>query len=371
VTSRPDVLVIGAGVIGAAVAWELAAAGAHVRVLDMRRPAAGATQASAGMLAPYIEGHGSEALSTLGQRSLDAYDAFIDRVAADAGRRPLYNREGTLEVARDDAHAARLRASADALAGRVETRWLEGAALAAAEPLLGPGAVGALLVPCHGFVGAADLSEALVAAARAHGAIVHCDSRVHRISDAGGGLIAVASDRETFTAERVVMAAGSWSGQILVDGAAPAPVRPVRGQLLQLALPNQPLPRIVWGADCYLVPWPGGEVLVGATVEDAGFDERTTVAGVAALIEAACALVPALKDAAFTAARVGLRPGGPDDLPIVGTSSVLPGLVYATAHYRNGVLLAPLTAQLVRGLVMNAPADPALGHLSPARAGRL
>lgn len=358
--------------IGAAVAWELAASGARVRVIDMRGPAGGATQASAGMLAPYIEGHGSEALASLGQRSLDAYDTFIERVTADAGRRPLYDRRGTLEVARDEPHAARLRASRASLAAAgVEAHWLEGGALAAAEPLLGAGALGALLVPIHGFSGASDLTETLLAAARARGALVEPVGAARRISKAGGGRLTVDSDRGSLSADRVVLAAGSWSGQVQVDDAQAVPVHPVRGQLLHLALPEQPLSRIVWGADCYLVPWPGGEVLVGATVEDAGFDERATVEGVTMLLDAACTLVPRLRDAAFIAVRVGLRPGGIDDLPFVGPSSVLPGLVYATAHYRNGVLLAPVTAELVRGIVLDEPADPALTDLAPARAGRL
>lgn len=371
-THSSDVIVVGAGVIGAAVAWELAAAGARVRVIDMRAPAGGATQASAAMLAPYIEGHGSEALSAVGRRSLEAYDGFIERLTHDAGRRPLYDRSGTLEVAQDEAHARRLHASADTLAVEgVETTWFEGPSLAAAEPLLGPGALGALLVPCHGFVGGTDLTETLLAAASARGAVVEDHVRATRVHAGGDGRLVVETTGGAMTAERVVLAAGSWSGQVTIDGADSVPVHPVRGQLLHLAWPEQPLARIVWGADCYLVPWPGGEVLVGATVEDAGFDERATVAGVTGLVEAACTLVPRLREAAFTSVRVGLRPGGIDELPIVGPSAVLPGLTYATAHYRNGVLLAPLTAQLVRGLVMDEPADPALAHLSPARAGAL
>ncbi len=367
-----DVIVIGAGIVGAAVAWELAAAGARVRVIDVRGPARGATQASAGMLAPFIEGHESDALRALGRRGLDSYETFIERVTADAGMRPIYNRRGTLEVACDDRHAARLRMSAASLSGQgVQVEWLEGSSLAEAEPLLGADAVGALLIPIHGFVGAASLTETLLAAAVARGAIVETPVRARRVSAAEGARLSVRCDDATFTAERVVIAAGTWSGQVEVDGAQPAPVHPVRGQLLHLALPDQLLSRIVWGAECYLVPWPDGTVLAGATVEDAGFDERSTVEGVAALLESAQSLVPRLREATFVSARVGLRPGGIDDLPLVGSSDAMPGLIYATAHYRNGVLLAPLTAALVRGIVMDDPPDPALALLAPARAGRL
>lgn len=370
--ASPDVLVIGAGIVGSAAAWELAAAGARVRLVDMRRPGAGATQASAGMLAPYVEGHGSEALTELGRRSLAAYDAFVARVAAELGRAPIYNRRGTLEVARDAAHAARLQTSARTLAeAGVEAEWLDRAALARTEPLVGPGALGGLLVRAHGFVDARGMAAALAEAACARGASLHAPARVHRIARVPDGRVRVESDEGEWVADRVVLAAGSWSGRVAIEGASPAPVTPVRGQLLHLAWSDQPMAHIVWGADCYVVPWPQGDVLVGATVEHAGFDERTTAGGVAALLAAALALVPRLADAAFIAARAGLRPASPDDLPIVGRSSAIPGLVYATAHYRNGVLLAPLTAALVRGLVFDEPADPALALLSPARFGAL
>jgi glycine oxidase len=128
----------------------------------------------------------------------------------------------------------------------------------------------------------------------------------------------------------------------------------------------------LWGAECYIVPWVNGRVLVGATVEDAGFDERATAAGVRHLLEAGCALVPQLSQASFAEVRVGLRPASPDPLPIVGASSVIPGLVYAAGHYRNGVLLAPLTAMLVKDVVFNTnTTDPALVALGPSRLGEL
>jgi glycine oxidase len=147
------------------------------------------------------------------------------------------------------------------------------------------------------------------------------------------------------------------------------PVRPIRGQLLQLASDGPPLHRIVWGPRCYLVPISQGSILAGATSEDAGFDERTTVAGVRDLLDGACDLVPHLWQATFTGARVGLRPATADELPIIGKSSKLPGVVYATGHYRNGVLLAPLTARAVADLVLENREDPLLAATRPQRFG--
>jgi glycine oxidase len=360
---------VGAGVIGAAIAYELAAAGARVRVIDARGPARGATQASAGVLAPYIEGHASEALSTLGRRSLDLYDDFVDRIARAVERPIAYGRIGTLEVALDDEQASLLRQSAERLTRHgVDAHWLSGQDLANTEPAVAPSAVGGLLIPIHGFVGAVDLTSAMVAAASRHGVIFEHGTRALGVESAGAALH-VLTDAGRWEARHVVVAAGSWSGQLAVPGATAAPVRPVRGQLLVLRQSQPTLGRIVWGRDCYLVPWPDGTVLVGATMEEVGFDERATVQGVAGLVEAARVLVPSLAEAAFEGVRVGLRPAGPDHLPLVGPSTRLPGLIYAAGHFRNGVLLAPLTAVLVKEIVGGSMSDPALALLAPARAG--
>ena len=147
----------------------------------------------------------------------------------------------------------------------------------------------------------------------------------------------------------------------------PFPSGPCAGELVQLDWPTPPLGRIVWGPDCYLVPWTSGAMLVGATVEEAGFDERATTAGVRDLLDAACELLPCAWQAAFAGVRVGLRPATPDGLPVIGASSRVPGVYYATGHYRNGVLLAPVTAVLLADLVLGQGADPALAPFRPDR----
>ena len=144
-------------------------------------------------------------------------------------------------------------------------------------------------------------------------------------------------------------------------------MRPIRGQLLRLAWQGQPLSHVIWGKDCYVVPWRDGTILVGATVEDVGFDERTTAAGVRDMLDAVCELLPEAWRATFIDARAGLRPATPDELPIIGPSPTVEGLVYATGHYRNGVLLAPLTAAIVADLIMDGRRDPALTLTSPDR----
>ena len=293
----------------------------------------------------------------------------MGRAAADSGRDVLYERTGTLEVATDEASRRRLEQTGSALAeAGIDCRVLAARDARAAEPALGGAVAGALLVPSHGFVGVATLIEALrEAGAARHGVsfVTGRPVRGVRVGPAGG--MAVETAAGTLTADAVVLAAGSWSGGVAVEGEAPLPVRPVRGQLLQLTWSGDPLARVVWCPGCYVVPWPDGSMLVGATVEEAGFDERATVSGVADLLEAVADVLPRARHAGFGAVRVGLRPGTPDDLPVVGRSAVAPGLVYATGHYRNGVLLAPLTARLVADLVLDGREDPLLAAVAPAR----
>lgn len=369
--SPRDVVVVGAGIIGCAVAYELARRGASVQIVDDRPAGMGATQASAGILAPYIEARRGGPLLELTARSLDLFDKFIARVTAVSGVPVRYRRSGTLDVAMQPSTLADLRASSEALAARsVAAELLDAQETRAREPQLAEGVLGGLLVPSQGFVAAGELTRALATAARRHGAQIIEHGRVRRISRTGGDL-RVETDRGSLIGNGVVVAAGSWAGQVEIEGVPPVPMRPVRGQLVQLGWSGPPLERVIWGERCYLVPWDDGTLLVGATVEEVGFDERTTAAGVRGLIEAAAELVPQAWTATFQAARVGLRPASPDELPIIGASSVLPNLVYATGHFRNGVLLTPLTAQFVADVMLENVADPLLEHTRPQRFGAL
>jgi glycine oxidase len=365
-----DIIVIGAGVVGCAIAEELARRGASVEILDERPVGMGATQASAGVLAPYIETREGHPLLELTVRSLKLYDGFVERVAEDSGQTIAYRRTGTLTLATDEPELNALRDAADFLSRRhVSAELMDGAAARAEEPHLGASTIGGLLIHEHGFIGAADLTRALVASARRRGAQLIEQSRARRIAIDDDDLV-VETDRGTLTADAVVVAAGSWSGEVTIDGvAARLPVRPVRGQLLYLTWNGTPLRRVTWTHRCYLVPWDNGTVLLGATMEEAGYDERVTVAGVRDLLESACELIPHAWSAGFQGARVGLRPGTPDDLPVIGVSARLPNLLYATGHFRNGVLLAPLTAQLVADALLERRLDSALAAVSPARFG--
>jgi glycine oxidase len=364
VASGQDVVVIGAGIIGCSVARELARRGARVRLFEARTIGAGATQASAGMLAPYIEGHDRGLLFELGVRSLGMYDTFVREVAEESGLPIEYRRCGTLEVAADAGTAARLSQSAST---DPMLTWLDREAARAREGALAASIEGALLAAGHGYVSVQSLMDALSWAALRHEVPIEAAHRVTGVRADRRGVRISTEDGTAWSADQVVIAAGSWTGRLDVGDPAASAIRPVRGQLLRLQWRGAPLSHIVWGPDCYVVPWRNGTVLVGATVEDVGFDERTTAAGVRDLLDAVCALLPEAWGATFIEARVGLRPATADELPLLGPSERSERIVYATGHYRNGVLLAPLTAQLVADWMVDGRADPALRALRPGR----
>lgn len=364
-----QVVVIGAGIVGCAVAYELARRGVRVRVVERREVGQGATRASAGVLAPYIEAHDRRPLLDLTTRSLDLYDEFVARIVEDSGAAVQYVRTGTLEIAAGPDDAARLAGiHAACVEHGIGAELLDAAAVRRVEPQLAPAVRGGLLVESHGFIGASELTAALRRAAAAHGVSFETSSAATRVTRNDAGL-RIETAGKAFACEAAVMAAGSWSGHVEIDGAAPVPIRPVRGQLLHLGWPAPPLRRVIWAPDCYLVPWSDGSVLAGATIEEVGFDERATVAGVRELIDATRRVAPGVSDASFQEARVGLRPATPDELPVIGPSAAVPGLVYACGHFRNGILLAPLTAAVVADLVVDRRLDAALEVTSPSRFG--
>jgi glycine oxidase len=364
-----DVAIIGAGIIGASIAFELSARGASVTVLDARSAGQGATQAAAGMLVPYLEGFGKPILA-MAARSLSMYDEFVQRVSAESGLAVDYHRRGSLQVATREAEIPELHAlEGEARAAGVRCTLLDAAQLRDLEPSLTTAAVAGALIPDHGVVLPTSLLNALTAAATRRGASFTTERRVERVVPRAADGFELQTSRGPLLARRVVVAGGAWSSQLAIDGIPPLPVRPVRGQLVNLTSPGPPLRTVLWGPRCYVAPSSDGRLSVGATMEDAGFEERATAAGVRDLLDAATALVPALSQASFLGVRVGLRPAAPDDMPVIGRSGKYRGLFYATGHFRNGILLAPLTGRVVADLVLETCDDAPFAAASPQRFG--
>jgi glycine oxidase len=345
--AAPDVVVVGGGVVGLGVAWRCALSGLDVRVFDSSG-GRGATWAAAGMLAPVTEVHyGEEALLELNLESSRRYPAFVAELEEASGLDTGYRRSGTLMVALD---ADENRALDDVFRFQrelgLEVRRLTGRETRAEEPALAPNARGGILVAGDHQVDNRALLAALEKACAAAGTTVGHetvervevrDDRVEAVSLTGGGRVACGA---------VVVAAGSWSGRI--GGLPPwcaAAVRPVKGQLVHLR--GTPLAsKNVRGLDAYLVPRADGRLVVGATVEDRGWDTSVTAGGVHELLRAAYELLPGVAELELTETIAGLRPATPDNAPLIGPTGV-DGLLLATGHYRNGVLLTPVTAEAV------------------------
>ncbi|HEX6324461.1 MAG TPA: FAD-dependent oxidoreductase, partial [Vicinamibacterales bacterium] len=276
---------------------------------------------------------------------------FVERVRAGGGTPFEYARPGTLETAFTDEQAEALQRTTTALRGAgVRASWLDRGDALALEPALGERVLGVLRIDDHGFAEMPALVDALAAAARMRGAAFHVPIDVTKIEPAPGGMVRLHAGGTPRVFDRAVIAGGSWANRLKTG--APQ-VRPVKGQLVRLRFGAPPATRVLWSDGCYIVPWQDGTVLVGATMEDAGFDERATGAGVSQLLAAAAELLPSTRDAAFVDARAGLRPslaGGP--VPFVGPAPAMAGVTIAAGHFRNGVLLAPLTAELAAGQVL-------------------
>jgi glycine oxidase len=337
------IAVVGAGIIGSAVSYELARRGVRVDVFDGRRAGAGATHATAGVLAPFIEAPAPGPLQELALESFRLYDDFVAEVQATAGVAVEYRRCGTFEFAEAPDDRSRLdRVASLAQAAGFEAEWTN---LSAAD---GGGVGGSgLLIQAQGYVRVEQLMTALKHGAERRGAAFHEGEAVERIEEAQTR-VAVHTRQRRLDCDAVVVAAGAWSDAL---GAETVGVRPVRGQIVRLGWPGRLPSHVLWTRDCYVVPWTDGQLLVGATVEEVGFDERLTVEGVGGLLRAAAQLLPGAGEATFLEARAGLRPATADGLPVIRPSRRSDRILYATGHFRNGILLTPVTARRIGDLI--------------------
>jgi glycine oxidase len=379
VGASPDVVVVGGGAIGLASAWRLAQRGAAVTVVDPD-PGGGASGVAAGMLAPVTEARmGEEALLRLNLASWSRWPSFAAEVEGAAGAAIGYRADGTLVVALD----ADDRVALDELAARhramgLDVTPLRGREVRRLEPGLAPGVRAGLLAATERSVDPLTLVDALRRAATAAG-VAFVAAEVKEVATGPGRervtgvVLADSAAPRRIDAATVVLAAGCRSAGMagLPEATAP-PVRPVKGEIVTLRQPpgasliTHTVRGLVHGFTVYLVPRADGRLIVGATVQERGWDTRVTAGGAYELLRDALALVPGLDDAELVTARAGLRPGTPDDLPLIGPSP-LDGLVVATGHYRNGILLTPITAEAVVAAVAGEPLPAEVDACDPRR----
>jgi glycine oxidase len=369
-----DVVIVGAGAIGLCCAWRASQRGASVIVLDRAHPPAGATRVAAGMLAPIGElAFGEPDLLRMTLDAGEMYPAFVAELEAVSELGTGYTQSGALHIALDRDEAAELRRVHDLQrALGLGAEWLPPRRCRELEPGLTPSFNGGVHAADEAAVDPRRMTAALLAVLAADGVPVRGGVEVTGSLLDGERIVGVRTESgEELGAGVVVLAAGAWSGAAswLPDAARP-PVRPVKGQILELRAPDgrTPCERIVASERVYLVPRPDGRLIAGATTEEHGFDSAVTAGGVHELLREAYRLVPEIAEMELVESMAGLRPGTPDNLPLIGPGA-LDGLVLACGHYRNGILLAPLTGDAVAELLDRGELPESVAAADPERLG--
>ncbi|HVV94262.1 MAG TPA: glycine oxidase ThiO [Hyphomicrobiales bacterium] len=369
--SAADAAIVGAGVCGLAIGWRLAQRGLKVAIFERERAGAGASHAATGMLAAAAEVEpGEDDLLPLLLESQRLWPTFRDEVEAASGRSIDYRADGVLVVAlgREEVERLRFRFDLQQRLG-LATEWLGGGEARRREPGLRPAVSAAISCPGDHQVEARLLVAALAKAFVAAGGILLENCSAERLETAGGRVAGVVTGQGTCRAATVVLAAGAWSAALPgLPAEAVLPVRPLKGQSLALRMPvgAPTLGRMVWTEQVYLAPKSDGRLIVGATVEEKGFDDSLTAGGVYALLDGARRALPGIEELAIDEIWCGFRPSSRDDAPILGETA-LPGLVVATGHHRNGILLAPVTAQAIADLVLDGAMRGPAAHFTAAR----
>lgn len=360
-----DVIVVGAGVAGLGVAWQLAGLGERVLVLEREHAGSGASGAAAGMLAPTSEVHFEEhALLHLGQRSLAMYPEFLQELERASGLDVDHRTHGTLVVGLDGDDTAALKHLYAYQQGLgLDVQWCTDTQARAIEPALSPNVHSAVFCATDHQVDPALLVKSLERACSQAGASILKGAGVDAITVVAERVQGVVlQDGRALRARRVLLAAGAWTRSIQgITRRAMPHIRPIRGQMIALDMGAQPLcEHVVRAPDAYLVPKSDGRLLVGATMEEMGFDARPTAGGQFELLRGAWETMPGVYDMPILDTWVGFRPMSLNNLPVLGPSPHVQGLWFATGHGRNGILLAAITATQVARAMVGQPYDEAI-----------
>jgi glycine oxidase len=361
-----DTIVVGGGVIGLSVARDLASAGRSVLVLERGVPGGGASWAAAGMLSPQSDAGRPGPFFDLGMAGLRMYGDWIESLRDETGMACGYTAAGSLRLAGSAAEASALdEARRWQVAAGLRAETLSPKDVLGLEPRLAMPIAGALWLPDESQVTPRRLTQALESSCARRGVAVGSGQGVEAISISGGRAAGVRVAGSDLHCAEVVVASGAWSGGIA--GLDPAiPVFPRKGQILSLGMPEGAFNRPICWEGAYAVPRPGGELVIGATNEAAGFDRNLTPAGLEGLLREAQRLAPDVGRYPIREMWSGLRPATSDGLPIIGRAAI-DGLFYATGHYRNGILLAPITAALLSGLIVGGSLPVSIDAFSPMR----
>lgn len=369
--TSPDVIVIGGGVIGCGITYELAKRGVKTLLLERDQIGSGASYASAGMLAPLSDSDEEEPVKDLGARAFRMYPHFIHEIEEAGGMSVECMPSGIIRTAMNEDEAAGLREMEGMARGLgLGLQWLSSEEARKLEPLIGPDVMAATFSPDEPHVNPSRLVETLRRAAVAHGATFREQAPVTGLLRAKDRVTGIRLAEGTVNADTVVIAMGSWScfaGQWL---RRELPVYPVRGQMVYANKIERPLRHTVMNGLTYATPKGDGTTLLGTTLEHAGFDARMTISGLHAVLGGIQRLLPAFGEATINHTRVGLRPWSKDNLPVLGPLPGIEGVVVASGHYRSGILLTPITASLIADIIVHGPTSVDLGPHSAARLER-
>ncbi len=354
-----DCLIVGGGIIGLSLAYELARRGVSVTLLDQGEWGGQASNAAAGMLAPLKEFKEPGPLLDAGMASLAMYPAWAEALIAESGIDPQLALDGVLTVAFSDAEAEQWQQKYRwQHAAGYDVSWMGAAELRELEPLLAPTATAAIYSPGEGHINNRMLLQALITACRARGVRLIKGAVVTRLIASDGRVSGVVTTNGPVSADQTVITAGAWAGLIAGWLGLSVPIRPVRGQVAAVSSEGLRLRRVIFGADGYIVAKRDGRIILGATEDESGYSREVTAGGLATVLNGVLPYMPVLAFATFLQAWSGLRPGTPDGLPLLGPLPGWEGVSLASGHFRNGILLSPYTAKIMADWITTGGREP-------------
>lgn len=357
-------IIIGGGIIGCSIALELQRAGVRCTVIDKGALLQEASTAAAGMLGAQVEIHRPGPFYELCRYSQRMYKEWTEELEQSGGLSAQYIEEGILRVAYNEEDEQELRSR---LSWIQDAEWIDEQTLKRMEPGIGCAERGGLYFAKDHQIHPVHTAAALRAALHREGCVIKEWTPVFGLVERNGTICGVKTSEGELLGDHVILAAGAWSSALSEPYGLALPMFPVKGQCISVQLPSPIIRHTVFTKGCYIVPKLDGSLLIGASQEEAGFDKRTHVSVIGSLHARAAELLPELAEVEFLRTWAGLRPGSRDELPYMGVSERMPGVIFATGHYRNGILLAPATGRLVKQQVLGEASAVDLSAFAPDR----
>jgi glycine oxidase len=343
-----DVIIVGGGVIGCSIAYQLSKGGKQVLILERGTIGSESSKSAAGMLAVQAELDVSNPLYPLAKRSSEMFPSLAEEIKEVTGRDILLQNNGMLKIAQTEEDAIHLKqVTKQQQSINEDATWLTKEEILQKEPSLSEQLFGGIHFPNESHVSASELTTALAEAAVHYGARIKEYCHVERVVTDKGICQGVQTNYGMYAAEQVVLATGAWSGKWLPDNLPTNTIYPVKGEAFLVKTNTKPIKKTIFGNGCYIVPKKGGELLIGATMKMHTFNKDVTLGGISNLMQKAMGILPSLSDGVIKSLWAGIRPMTCDGVPIVGPHPEIKGVTFATGHFRNGILLSPITGYLI------------------------